>query len=68
MSPIDAAKSLVKKISLPSGAVSVMVQHDEAAVFMRVMVEPLYLSSVNLPSNFEGYEVRVETRENAFAL
>lgn len=68
MTPQAAARSLLSKIPLPRGTVSVMVLGTGTSSVMHVYVDKAYMHRANVPAKFEGYDVVVEERHSAHAL
>lgn len=69
MTPEDAARALFKAIRAPSGAVSVWAwRSDDGSFAMVVRLAPRANVDVSLiPPKFDGYPVRIETRDGAIA-
>lgn len=62
MTPNDAAKALLDRISLPRGMVTILPWHEGGRVVMRVLVEKRFSHTVDVPNEFEGYAVVIAER------
>ena len=62
MTPNDAARSLLKKLALPYGSVSVIPWHEGGKVVIHVFVEKSYLRQVHILTEYGGYDVKFEER------
>lgn len=63
-----AARQLLNHLDVPRGQVNTAVGEDASGVVIRVLVDPMYWSSVQAPSEFMGFRVQVEKRVQAFGL
>lgn len=68
LSPSAAAHRLLRSLSLPRGAATVMAQHEDSRVIMHVLVDHHFVNRVPPLSFFEGYEVIVKERQPVRAL
>jgi hypothetical protein len=62
MTPNDAARSLLQKLALPYGSVSIMPWHEGGKVVIHVLVDKPYLRQVHIPAEYGGYDVKIEER------
>lgn len=67
MTPNQAARELLASLSLPYGTVSILPWHEDGQVTLHVMIDRPYVRSAQVPPTFEGFEVKLEERQAAFA-
>jgi hypothetical protein len=67
MDPTEAARQLLRSLALPYGTVSILPWREEAGVVMHVMIDRAFIAKAEVPKSYEGYPVRVEVRQPAYA-
>jgi hypothetical protein len=63
-----AAQALLRQLDAPSWAISIWPWSSQGKVILRVMVDASYKCSIDVPTEFAGFEVWTELRSANIAL